>query len=1331
LQGTAQRDGADALSVRLSTQAALRAVAWLDGFKSRALRAVAPSRQQQQHQRQGHLYTTEWQAVNALNKVPARPEVASGLAVLAVCDGAKAVGGCEGLSSCVAHDELVIGTHSHGGWSAVAAAVAGQRGSLACLPLFALEVALALVQTQAAMVGTPSVWLLTARAYAARDGAAHAGTCGLARSARAEAPQLRLAWIDAPMRQALVARRPSAALEPELALRAHFHLAPRLMSASPVVTAVAHAMSGGSHIVTGGTGGLGMLTARWLAQRGGCVLILTSRAGKLDVAASSDWAQTQASSVVTLAQPCDSSEIAHTQRLVVMVGHGLRSATGVWHAAGVLADAVLPKQTVSGLARVYAPKAHGAWTLHRAHAPAPLRTCALFSSVAALLGGGGQANYSAANACLDHLAAQRRAQSTACSAVEWGAWAEVGMAARGAASTRAAAAEAASGVARIGLGQGLAALHVAVLPRAAPIVALIPVRWHVVLGGGAAPAFLTNMADVASGTDRSSQRELSTISRKTTAHAISLDVVLEMARRASGGSLDADAPLMEAGVDSLGAVELRNQLQSVAGSGVVLPSTLIFDHPTVRQVGAYLEGVQPTRTEVECSRSARSSSCSSYSAVAVTGVSVALPMCVIGLDGVRTMSHCGHNLLCVIPSSRWDVDEAARHLQGAAPGVASRVRHGAFLRNAELFEHGFFSIAAAEASAMDPQQRQLLECGYGAFHASGRTRASLLGGVLAVNVGQWQSEFGSVLQRTPAGRSVYASTGFSCSVTCGRVSFVLGLQGPCASYDTACSASLVGSHGSVRALQRIECDAALSAGVNMILEPAAMLGNAIAGFTSVRGRSHTFDVRADGYARGEAVDAMACQHCGGQDAVRGIEVAGSAVRQDGRSASLTAPNGKAQQGVLMASMADAQLAAGTEDAMEAHGTGTALGDPIEAGAVSVVLTRAPSSTKPLVVGSLKANAGHTEPGAGLAGLVKLLGEMAGTGMPPNAQLRTLNPHVDGVLQGAMCSLPAQAGPLVTREAAAGGVSSFGYSGTIAHAVVQQEATKPGKPTTHAFTTLPTPTPSYRRRAFAWQLPPHPLAQRLPPASAPGDAIVRSAAAGALRSLVADHVVQGRVIFPGTGYLEMARASASALAAGAAAQLPHALHGVYFLLPLAVETSQLLVECAVSEDGRFEVRSLVGEGVEDALVSVHCAGSLRALVSEQTADLARARGRSCTVAVHLVALYDGFGAVGLQYGPQYRTLADAWGGAGQSLAQLRARATQGGTLVHPADLDDALCVGAAARDTGGGGGGGSAADGETRLPFAIDDARLEGAQGELWAVRVLPLCPILALLPPQP
>ena len=193
----------------------------------------------------------------------------------------------------------------------------------------------------------------------------------------------------------------------------------------------------------------------------------------------------------------------------------------------------------------------------------------------------------------------------------------------------------------------------------------------------------------------------------------------------------------------------------------------------------------------------------------------------------------------------------------------------------------------------------MLERGYTALHAAGMTKGSLLGATVAVNVGQWSSEFASVLMGTAAGSSVYSATGFSCAVTCGRISFALGLQGPCASFDTACSSSLVGNHSSMRALQYMECPLALSSGVNMILSSSAMRGNAIAGFTSVKGRSHTFDARADGYARGEAIDTVACRLAEGSP----ISLLGSAVRQDGRSASLTAPNGQAQQGVLSGALA--------------------------------------------------------------------------------------------------------------------------------------------------------------------------------------------------------------------------------------------------------------------------------------------------------------------------------------------------------------------------------------------------------------------------------------------
>ena len=158
------------------------------------------------------------------------------------------------------------------------------------------------------------------------------------------------------------------------------------------------------------------------------------------------------------------------------------------------------------------------------------------------------------------------------------------------------------------------------------------------------------------------------------------------------------------------------------------------------------------------------------------------------------VSHTGFDALDQIPTSRWDTTSAANQLAGSTPEVASRIRHGGFLATAELFRASAFGVSAAEAAAMDPQQRLLLELGYATLHGAGLLRASLLGSVIAVNVGQWASEFGNVLTGLAAGSSVYASTGFSCSVTCGRVSFVLGLQGPCASFDTACSASLVASH---------------------------------------------------------------------------------------------------------------------------------------------------------------------------------------------------------------------------------------------------------------------------------------------------------------------------------------------------------------------------------------------------------------------------------------------------------------------------------------------------------------------------------------------------------
>ena len=1001
--------------------------AQLDGFKTRALlRAEAP--------RQRHLYGTVWRQV----EVADRADVEG----LAIVDDKSIARECL-LSGATA--EVVAAQQIGGrGNGAIAVAMTTQHGSLAASPLSALDAALALMQAQAIQRPAPTAWLLSEGAQVAPvDGSAHSGSWGLSRAARAEA-LLPVICIDGPTHLAYA--RGVSLVEPEIVLLSNENLVPRLVH-SPHTTERDTCATSESHLITGGTGGLGLLTARWLAQRGAISLALASRSGMLAREMVSEWEHVQDTNATTLVQRCDTAETTHAQQ-VLLVHHNHIPTTGIWHAAGVLADGVLRSQTARSLACVYAPKMHGAWTLHHGCAGTLLRICALFSSVAALLGGAGQANYSAANAWLDALAACRRAHSAASASVQWGAWAKVGMAARGAASKRMAAMEAASGVAPIGTAQGLAALHIAVLPRATTCICLLPVRWHCMLADGAAPAFLSTMIPRCSGGAPSATVQ-------ETAWAISLDTVLEMARRTSGTSIDADAPLMEAGIDSLGAVELRNQLQRAVGENAALSSTLMFDHPTARQVALHLDDNRPMATDGDVLSHVPAPAWDA-SQVEIAGTSGALPRGVSSQAALRSMSHCGHDLLCVIPSLRWDVDEAANDLRGSPPGVASRVRHGSFLCDAELFEKGFFTVSAAEASAMDPQQRQLLERGYGAFHVAGMVKASLLGSVTAANVGQWQSEFGNMLARMPAGRSVYASTGFSCSVTCGRVSFVLGLQGPCASYDTACSASLVSNHGSIRALQRLECKMALSAGVNMILDPATMRVNAAAGFTSVRGRSHTFDVRADGYARGEAIDAIACRL--GVEGVM-IGIVGSAVRQDGRSASLTAPNGQAQQGVLMASAADAHVRADLVKALEAHGTGTALGDPIEANAVAAVfLTH--HSMYPFVVGSLKANAGHTEPGAGLAGVLKLVMQLCDDATSPNGQLRLLNPHVGGALRGVRCALPAQLCGLVV-EVRTGGVSSFGYSGTIAHALLRHLSRAEAAAFSMAILT-------YRHHAFPWR-----------------------------------------------------------------------------------------------------------------------------------------------------------------------------------------------------------------------------------------------------------------------
>lgn len=473
-----------------------------------------------------------------------------------------------------------------------------------------------------------------------------------------------------------------------------------------------------------------------------------------------------------------------------------------------------------------------------------------------------------------------------------------------------------------------------------------------------------------------------------------------------------------------------------------------------------------------------------------------------------TRWHLPPNLVAPAPPTHGRSTHTATHTAQAGR-EALRVRHGGFVLRAAMFDNAAFDVSPAEAAAMDPQQRLLLERGYDAFHAASLRRENLHGSAVGVHVGLASREFEAVtaLAGGSGGRSAFLATASAPSVASGRLAFVLGLHGSAVTYDTACSSALVAAHGALLSRTAeaggpavVGGSPALVAAVHLMLLPATGAAYAIAGMTSIVGRCRTFDARADGYARAEACCAVtvggplagAQGHAAGDPASTlrtSARLHAACVQQDGRSASLTAPNGGAQRSLLTATLSLAGLGGATSTGMskntpgdgrfgdgwfvsacEAHGTGTPLGDAVEASALAFgAFARA-------AIGGIKASAGHAEAAAGAAGLIQLCGLLTGRLAPTNAQLCLLNPHVAAALSaGGCCStaLCVQPAPLVPgpRRASPGGghttgtVSSFGYSGTIAAAA----ASATGNELT-AAALLPRQPLRYHRRSFPWRVP---------------------------------------------------------------------------------------------------------------------------------------------------------------------------------------------------------------------------------------------------------------------
>ena len=770
----------------------------------------------------------------------------------------------------------------------------------------------------------------------------------------------------------------------------------------------------GGHVITGGTGALGVLTARWLAEKGASRLVLASRSGKRAPSSAGEWALLMSVRAHVRILACNSAEDGDVQRLVSQT---LGDVAGFWHAAGVLQDSVLSAQTAAAMCNVFSSKALGAWALQRTGGHIPQRACLLFSSVASLLGNPGQANYSSANACLDALSTCRRVAGLAASSVQWGPWAQAGMAVGARTSKRLEAA----GFGFISAKEGLGSMKIAIRHCSPAVLGVVSVVWSRYLNAAAeVPAFLNAFSPLKSAKGRNGFLQVAGSAE------ISMDSILEMARRTAGGEVDADAPLMDAGIDSLGAVELRNQMRRVAGCHKMLPSTIVFDHPSIRSLVSFLNPAVGTNGAKRLVTHNMRSTASLHPAI--SGTSSAIPGGCLKVSEAWWVICTGSDVLCEVPASRWP----AGGLNALPESIKVRCRHGGFLRGAHLFDNSCFRVSYSEAAVMDPQQRMLLEFGYMAFSSAGRQRKDLKNTLTAVYVGITTLDFNEILQTSPLAGTVYAATGSGHSIASGRISFALGMQGPCLSIDTACSAALVATLAASAEVLQSTCEQALAAGVNLILTPIVSSRFAMAGMTSPRGRCHSFDARADGYSRSEVCCSLALTTP--TDPM--VAMPGYAIRQDGRSATLTAPNGQAQQTLLLASLACSGVGVEALDQNEAHGTGTPLGDPIEMSSmVAAVMTKRDlHGALPESVSAVKANVGHAEAAAGMAGLLKLSAELQLGITAPNAQLRSLNSFIGDSLVNVSCSLTLQL-DLLGGQGRLGGVSSFGYSGTIAHAVL--------------------------------------------------------------------------------------------------------------------------------------------------------------------------------------------------------------------------------------------------------------------------------------------------------
>jgi acyl transferase domain-containing protein/acyl carrier protein len=905
------------------------------------------------------------------------------------------------------------------------------------------------------------IWVVTrgAQRVADADTVAPDQSClwGFGRAASLELPQMWGGLADLSEGTAdewsrfinrITPQRDSTLREDQVALRDQAVYVPRLVrrAAQPSDTPL-ELRDDATYLVTGGLGSIGLEIAGYLAAHGAKHLVLTSRR------APSDATQQRIDALgeqhgcefrIVAADVADAHDVA---RLLATVQAELPPLSGIVHAAGEIGTTPLSNLDDAEVDRVFGGKVWGAWHLSEAAADLQLDFFISTSSIASVWGGFGQTAYGAANAFLDGLAWRQRKHGICGISVNFGPW-SAGMAD---AESRARLHE--RGVATLSPADALAGVADVVAANSAQgVVARIDwARFLPLYQQAGRRAFLAELerevpsqlpAAAPSATPSGKTQLVERLAgapvqqRKKLMTDYLRDAVAEVTR-VDTAEIREDAGFFDLGMDSLMAVELRRRLE--AGVGREIPVTLVMDHPRLSDAADYLLGDVLGLSEQGKPGPQPASAVTTRTdePIAIVAVSCRFPgapdpeafweVLSGGVDAIRE-----------VPEDRFDIDE----FYDPDPETAGKTytRFGGFLDGIDGFDPEFFGISPREAVWIEPQQRLMLETVWEGLERAGYAPSTLRGSSTGIFVGVGANEYAHLLSAESIDKiEPHFITGNALNAISGRVAFALGLEGPAMAIDTACSSALVAVHQACQALHSGDCDLALAGGVNVLLSPVTAVAASRARMLSPVGRCKTFDASADGYVRGEGCGILVLKRL--SDAVRDGDrvcavIPSSAVNQDGASSGLTVPNGGAQQRLIGTALARAGLAGGDVDYLEAHGTGTPLGDPIEVQAAAAAYGASRDADRPLLMGSVKSNIGHTESASGAAGLIKVVLSLQHELLPQSLHFENPSPHIpwDSLsVRVVDKAIPWQANGRPRRA----GVSSFGFTGTNAHVLIEE------------------------------------------------------------------------------------------------------------------------------------------------------------------------------------------------------------------------------------------------------------------------------------------------------